>query len=140
MVDEDEGVSASTEASIGELIERRLSRRGALFGLAGAAAVAALGGGAARAQNGGPSSFAFKEVPHVNDPTHHVPDDYEVQVLIRWGDPVLPGAAAYEPTRQSGATQALQFGYNNDFLGLHPLPMGAAAGDRFLMVVNHEYT
>ena len=49
MVDEgeDEGVSGSTEVSIGELIERRLSRRGALFGLAGTAAAAALGGGSA---------------------------------------------------------------------------------------------
>ena len=92
MVDEDEGVSGSTEVSIGELIERRLSRRGALFGLAGTAAAAAFGGGTAQAQKAGPSSFTFTEVPHVNDPTHHVPDDYEVQVLIRWGDPVLPGA------------------------------------------------
>ena len=90
MIDEDEGVSDSTEVSIGELIERRLSRRGVLLG----AAAVALGGGPARAQNGGPSSFTFKEVPHVNDPTHHVPDDYELQILIRWGDPVLPGAAA----------------------------------------------
>src|SRR5678815_5777333 len=98
MIDEDEGVSGSTEVSIGELIERRVSRRGALFGLAGTAAAAALGG-TARAQSAGPSSFTFKEVPHVNDPTHHVPDDYEVQILIRWGDPVLPGAAAYDPTK-----------------------------------------
>src|SRR5262245_11320706 len=125
MVDEDEGGSGTTEVSIGELIERRLSRRSALFGIVGTAAAAVLGGGTAQAQKGGPSSFTFAEVPHVNDPTHHVPDDYEVQVLIRWGDPVLPGAAAYDPTRQSGATQALQFGYNNDFLGLHPLPAGA---------------
>ncbi|HLM16057.1 MAG TPA: PhoX family phosphatase [Reyranella sp.] len=145
MVDEDEGVSGSTEVSIGELIEQRLSRRGVLFGLAGTAAATALGGGVAQAQKSGPSSFTFTEVPHVNDPTHHVPDDYEVQILIRWGDPVLPGAAAYDPTKQSGAVQALQFGYNNDFLGLHPLPLpgpggGSTTGDRFLMVVNHEYT
>ena len=96
MVDEDEGVSGSTEVSIGELIERRLSRRGALFGLVGTAAAAALGGGKALAQKGTPSSFTFKEVPHVNDPTHHVPDDYEVQILIRWGDPVVPGAPKFD--------------------------------------------
>ncbi|MDP1961364.1 MAG: PhoX family phosphatase [Reyranella sp.] len=129
----------SAETSIGELIERRLSRRGALAGLAGTAVFAALGGRAS-AQAASSSSFTFKEVPHVNDPTHHVPDDYEVQVLIRWGDPVLPGAPAYDPMKQSAATQALQFGYNNDFLGLHALPAGSVSGDRFLMVVNHEYT
>ncbi len=135
----DEGANASAETSIGELIERRLSRRGAVAGLAGAAVFATLGGKAG-AQGGSPSSFAFKEVTHVNDPTHHVPDDYEVQVLIRWGDPVLPGAPAYDPTKQSAAAQALQFGYNSDFLGLHALPAGSTSGDRFLLVVNHEYT
>ncbi|MEI7874196.1 MAG: PhoX family phosphatase [Alphaproteobacteria bacterium] len=140
MHDDDDIVSNdSGEASIGALIESRLSRRAALAGLAGTAVFAALGGKAG-AQGGAPSSFTFKEVPHVNDPTHHVPDDYEVQVLIRWGDPVLPGAPAYDPAKQSGASQALQFGYNNDFLGLHALPAGSTSGDRFLMVVNHEYT
>lgn len=139
MQDDDLVANWSREPSIGELIERRLSRRGALAGLAGAAAFTALGG-RARAQTGSPTSFTFKEVPHVNDPTHHVADDYEVQMLIRWGDPVLSNAPAYDPARQSAAAQALQFGYNNDFLGLHALPAGSTSGDRFLLVVNHEYT
>ena len=127
MVDEDEGVSGSTEVSIGELIERRLSRRGALFGLAGTAAAAALGGGTAQAQKGGPSSFTFAEVPHVNDPTHHVPDDYEVQILIRWGDPVLPGAPPFDPTqaerRRAGACSSAT---TTTILGLHPAAASAA--------------
>lgn len=138
MQDDDIIANPSAETSIGELIERRLSRRGALAGLAGTAVFAALGGKAGAQSS--PSSFTFQEVPHVNDPTHHVPDDYEVQVLIRWGDPVLPGAPAYDPAQQSAAAQALQFGYNNDFLGLHALPAGSTSGDRFLLVVNHEYT
>ncbi len=105
MDDEDDIVAnGSDEISIGQLIDRRLSRRGALMGLAGTAALAALGGNPARAQKAGPSSFTFDEVAHVNDPTHHVPEGYEVQVLIRWGDPVMPGAAPYDPTRQSGAS------------------------------------
>jgi secreted PhoX family phosphatase len=141
-MDDQEDIVAndSDEMSLGELIERRLSRRGALFGLTAAATVATLDRSVAQAQAGTRSSLAFTEVPHVNDATHHVPEGYEVQVLIRWGDPVMPGAEPYDPTRQSGAMQALQFGYNNDFLGLHPLPMGNTANDRFLMVVNHEYT
>lgn len=133
----DETVSASAETSIGRLIERRLSRRTALQGLAAAGALAL---SAPPARAAGASSFAFAEVAHINDATHHVPEGYEVQVLIRWGDPVLPGAPAYDPRHQVAAGQRLQFGYNNDFLGLHPLPAGSATGDRFLMVVNHEYT
>jgi secreted PhoX family phosphatase len=139
MQDDDIIANPGDQISIGVLIERRLSRRGALAGLAGTAVFATLGGKAG-AQSGSPSSFTFKEVPHVNDPTHHVSDDYEVQVLIRWGDPVLPGAPAYDPANQSAAAQALQFGYNNDFLGLHALPAGNTSGDRFLLVANHEYT
>ena len=127
------------EPTIGQLIERRLSRRDALAGLAGTA-LSAVAGTLARAQNGSPSSFTFKEVPHVNDPTHHVADDYDVQVLIRWGDPMLPGALAFDPHKLTAEGQKLQFGYNNDFLGLHALPAGSESGDRFLLVVNHEYT
>ncbi|MCX7364006.1 MAG: PhoX family phosphatase [Alphaproteobacteria bacterium] len=132
---DDEDSNPSGETTIRELIERRLSRRGVLAGLAGMA----LAGKAAQAQ-AGPSTFTFKEVPHSNDATHHVPDDYEVQVLIRWGDPVLPGGAPHDPSKQSASAQALQFGYNNDFLGIHPLPPGSTSNDRFLLVVNHEYT
>ena len=40
---DDIGVNASTEPSIGELIERRLSRRDALRGLAGVGVAASLG-------------------------------------------------------------------------------------------------
>ena len=61
-------------------------------------------------------------------------------MLIRWGDPVVAGAPAFDPTNQTAAAQEKQFGYNNDFIGLHPLPAGSTTGDRFLMVVNHEYT
>ncbi len=137
MDDQDDTVSQSAETPIGALIERRLSRRAALQGL-GALGVAALVAPPAGAA--GPSTLTFAEVAHVNDDTHHVPEGYEVQVLIRWGDPVLPGAPAYDPRHQSATGQRLQFGYNNDFIGLHPLPIGSTAGDRFLMVVNHEYT
>ncbi|MBM3649334.1 MAG: PhoX family phosphatase [Alphaproteobacteria bacterium] len=141
MHDDDDSISSpGGEPSIGDLIARRLSRRSALLGIAGTAAAAVAGSGPASAQKTGPSSFTFGEVAHVNDAMHHVPDGYEVQVLIRWGDPVLADAAAFDPANLSAVTQAKQFGYNNDFLGLHPLPPGSTANDRFLMVVNHEYT
>ncbi len=134
--DFDDDITANPHAgpSIGVLISRRM----ALRGLAGAGALSALGMTAARAT--GPSSFTFREVPHGLDTTHHVPEGYELQVLMRWGDPVLPGAPAHDPLQQKAAAQALQFGYNNDFLGLHALPRGDTTGERFLLVVNHEYT
>ena len=141
---EDVGSNPSAEPSIGDLIERRLGRRGALRGLFGAGAAAALShellGGTALAQEAGPSSLTFREVAHGLDKTHHIPEGYEAQVLIRWGDPVVAGAPAFDPANLTAAAQEKQFGYNCDFIGLHPLPAGSTANDRFLMVVNHEYT
>ena len=129
---------------MGELIERRLGRRAALRGLVGAGAAATLAhellGSSALAQPTGPSSLTFKEVAHGLDKTQHVPEGYEAQVLIRWGDPVVAGAPAFDPNNLTAAAQEKQFGYNCDFIGLHPLPAGSTTGDRFLMVVNHEYT
>ncbi|RAS68167.1 hypothetical protein C8D87_102230 [Lentzea atacamensis] len=65
-----------------------------------------------------------------------VPKGYQSDVVIRWGDPVLPDAPAFDFDKQTAAAQAKQFGFNNDFCGLVPLP----GWDRWLMVSNHEYT
>mgnify|MGYP006191467737 CR=1 FL=1 len=53
---------------------------------------------------------------------------------------VMAGAPAFDPANLTAASQEKQFGYNCDFIGLHALPAGSRAGDRYLMVVNHEYT
>ncbi|MGW0706666.1 PhoX family protein [Streptomyces sp. NPDC002643] len=66
-----------------------------------------------------------------------VPEGYEQNVVIRWGEPILRGAPAFDPENQTAAAQAGQFGYNNDFLALLPLP---GERHRKLLVANHEYT
>ncbi|MEU6140271.1 PhoX family protein [Streptomyces sp. NPDC047081] len=65
------------------------------------------------------------------------PDGYGQNVVIRWGEPILRGAPAFDPENQTAAAQAGQFGYNNDFLALLPLP---GEPNRQLLVANHEYT
>jgi len=127
------GSNPSTEPSIGEII----SRRTALRGLLAAAALPALGGEASAA---GPSSFTFPELSHHYDTTHHVAEGYEMQVLLRWGDPILPGAPAFDVTAITPAAQAAQFGYNCDYIDFKPLPQGSKGSDHGLLVVNHEYT
>ncbi|WP_434452041.1 PhoX family protein [Lentzea sp. E54] len=65
-----------------------------------------------------------------------VPKGYQTDVVIRWGDAVTHDAPKFDFDNQTAAAQAKQFGYNNDFCGLVPLP----GWDRWLMVSNHEYT
>jgi len=88
----------------------------------------------------GLSSLTFSEVAHQITPTLEVPPDYQAQVLIRWGEPLFAGGPAFDPTQQTADKQQVQFGYNNDFIGYLPLPLGSANPNHGLLVVNHEYT
>ena len=64
-----------------------------------------------------------------------LPPGFQHRVLIRWGDPVLPGAPAFDSLTQTAAKQAMQFGFNNDFCGIIEI-----SETRWLMVSNHEYS
>ncbi|MFJ7064093.1 PhoX family protein [Streptomyces sp. NPDC101115] len=66
-----------------------------------------------------------------------VPAGYSQNVVIRWGEPILRGAPAFDSEKQTAAAQAGQFGYNNDFLSLLPL---RGEHHRQVLVANHEYT
>ncbi|KAA2215040.1 PhoX family protein [Teichococcus oryzae] len=142
---EDIGSNPSPRDTIGELVQRRLSRRAALGGLFGVAAVATLSdqllasGGRALAQGNGSSSLGFREIPHQMGPRDAVPEGYEVQTVIRWGDAVLPDAPAFDPLNQTAEAQAAQFGYNNDYVDFFPLPRGSRNAEHGLLAVNHEY-
>jgi secreted PhoX family phosphatase len=70
-----------------------------------------------------------------------VPSGYASQVVLRWGDPVLPGAPAFDVTQQRAADQARQFGTNGDYVAFMPLPQYRSHDSRHgLLVVNHEFT
>ena len=126
IADEDIGVNESTERPFWQIAAARLSRRGLLKGVAATAAVAVVGdtltGAAARAQSG--STLTFSEVAPGPQPDHAVAPGYKAQVVIRWGDKVLPDAPAFNVRQQSAAAQGQQFGYNCDFIAYAPLPVG----------------
>ncbi|WP_422743494.1 PhoX family protein [Mycobacterium sp. WMMD1722] len=78
----------------------------------------------------------FDAVAPNSDDAVVVPQGYQQSVVISWGDPVLPGAPAFDVTNQTGAAQRGQFGFNNDFAGLLPIPDQPG---HFLLVTNFEY-
>jgi secreted PhoX family phosphatase len=132
--------SPSTETTFAEIVERRYSRRQVFKGLAASAAVAAMAPALdARAQAGG-STLTFTEVAHGATKDHAVAPGYRADVLIRWGDPVVADAPKFDPLKQTPASQAQQFGYNNDFVAYMPLPLGSNNSENGLLWVNHEYT
>jgi secreted PhoX family phosphatase len=140
---EDIGSNPAPRDSIGELVERRLSRRAALLGL-GAAAILTdtlvADAQPALAQAHGPSSLTFTEIAHRMAQRDAVAEGYEMQTLIRWGDPVVPEAPTFDPVTQTPEAQAAQFGYNNDYVDFLPLPLGSSSSESGLLCVNHEYT
>jgi secreted PhoX family phosphatase len=118
-----------------EVLARRLHRRH-FMGVAGLAVAGALTPLSAQ----GASSDGFQPVAAVPATTPNagltVPEGYEAQVLLRWGDPLSVSAPAFDPTRLTGEAQRQQFGYNCDFVGYFPLEGSSRHG---LLVVNHEY-
>ena len=134
----------STAPTMGDVINRRFGRRNFLRGALATTAISAALGPVLLARTGRAEaaqvSFGFQEIAHGVDETHHVAPGYRADVLIRWGDPVLPDAPAFDPRNQTAAAQEKQFGYNNDYIGFLPLPPGSNSADHGLLCINHEYT
>lgn len=114
------------------LVERRYRRRDVLastLGLLGAA-------GLARPARAASAPTGFAPVPPSTADTFAVPAGYAAQVVLRWGDALLPGAPDFDPRRVDPAAARRQFGTScdhNAFLPLEP------AGDEGLLCTNHEY-
>jgi uncharacterized protein len=142
-----EAPNTSDNEYFGDVLARAVSRRGVLR--AGAVLTLAAGAGSATAacasgespgapvDPGLPRGLDFEPVAPNTTDAITLPPGYESNVVIRWGDPVVPGAPEFDFENQTAEAQAGQFGYNNDFCGLVPL---RGPGERYLMFSNHEYT
>lgn len=137
---EDVGSNPSGGPTIGDIIALRFGRRDLMKGLLGAAAVTAALGPASLAARPAGSAFGFAELSSTPTDSIGVAEGYRAQVLVRWGDPVLPDAPAFDPAAQTAAAQERQFGYNNDYIGYFPMPGAADPSAHGLLCINHEYT
>ncbi|MFD0167538.1 PhoX family protein [Streptomyces decoyicus] len=141
---------------VGDVIAGALSRRsmvraaavvtvaaaagGVVNGAVAPAAVAAQGlGGESPGGKGHRAArgLRFATVPPNTADAVVVSEGHAQNIVIRWGDPILRGAPAFDPDRQSAKAQAGQFGYNNDYMAVLDVP---DERHRQLMVINHEYT
>ena len=75
-----------------------------------------------------------------------VPAGYKAEVLVAWGDPIMPGAKNWDvAATQTAADQEKQYGMHNDGMHFFPFPTRGGgnlgvSSQRGLLVVNHEYT
>ncbi len=131
---------------IAKAVGRRSVLRGAAAGsgallvgglaTSGDLAAAAVAPSRAAAPTGGPLARAsFTSVAENRRDAVVTADGFEHNVIIRWGDPVVAGAPAFDIDNQTPEAARQQFGYNCDYVGVVPLTSTTA-----LMVVNHEYT
>ncbi|HEX6344837.1 PhoX family phosphatase [Umezawaea sp.] len=121
----------------GVLSRRGLLRAGVVLAVAGGAALRTTAAPAEPGAHPCAPGVDFEPVAPNREDAVVVPEGYVQEVLIRWGDPVLPGAPEWDFDNQTAAAQAAQFGYNNDYCALVPVP---GCDDRWLMVNNHEYS
>ncbi|MDI2035865.1 PhoX family protein [Paenarthrobacter nitroguajacolicus] len=139
-----------------DIASTALSRRAALgLGAAGALAVvlggAVTGADSAVADSGNGLSdaakkgfdksklqfTAIKPVDAAVD-AFTVPEGFGWNPIIRWGDPLFADSPAFDITMQTAAAQARQFGYNNDYTDILPIP--DSKDRRAVLFTNHEYT
>ncbi|GID28950.1 PhoX family protein [Paractinoplanes brasiliensis] len=140
----------SDNTYLGDVVNASMSRRGVMragaagalvLGLSGTAAATATPAVAAPRTGQAPPAgdkagkLTFTAIPPNTLDSFVVPNGYDSSVVIRWGDPVVPGAPAFNLGKQTAKAQSQQFGYNNDFVGVLPI-----SNERALLVVNHEYT
>lgn len=141
---EDTPTNLSANATLGDIIAARLSRRELMSNALAVATITAavspmamLAACGETPENETTPNFWFREVEAAVDDRHHVAAGYDADVLVRWGDKVAADAPTFDPNNQTADAQSKQFGYNNDFVGFLPLDGGKTRG---LLCINHEYT
>lgn len=127
----------------GDILQRRIKRRSVLKG-AGALSVGLVMGSSAMTSfkalakdNADPGRrISFKPIHPSDQDMIIVPDNYSYNILIKWGDPLFPGAPEFDLYNQTRSSQEQQFGFNCDFIGFFELNHHGRA----LLAINHEYT
>jgi secreted PhoX family phosphatase len=129
-----------------DILNRRTSRRTVLQwgGMAAlAAGVSALPRMAQAGQTALTSSVPaldFESVKHAYTQGHELAQGYQMNLVMRWGDPLDATQGAFDPAALTAKTQEKRFGFNNDFLAYLPFTKNSKDSTHGLLHANHEYT
>ena len=137
---DDIGSNTSSNTPLLEIVAARLGRRSVLKGFLSAAVAGGTLTSRYAIAAGSDSGFTFQSPPHTIKEDMQLAPGYRADLLMRWGDPVLEGAPAFDAMAQTADAQARQFGYNCDYLAYFPLPGSSSSAEHGLLHVNHEYT
>lgn len=139
--------NTSDNAYFGDVVTAAVQRRSLLQAGAAATGAVALAWGTARPAAAGPGRgrpgiAGFSPIPPTPADVDElvVPEGYTWAPVISWGDPIDPGAPAFDVDRQSVEAQRRQAGYNADYLTLRRGGARGNAANRGLIAFNNEYT
>lgn len=125
-----------------DLINKNLSRRNLLKtgGTLGAASFLGGASGVAQAVSHATTLMSFGNIDISTEDKVGLPEGYTYDILVRWGDPILKGAAKFA-VDNSADDQLGQYGDNTDGMTLFHLTDkdGALDEDRAVMAANSEY-
>lgn len=144
--DEIENIATNTSGNrpFEDILEHRISRRGAIGGgVVGAAAFFV--GGAVTAPRvsaaGHEVNLGFDAIPTGTDDTIALPEGYSHQVFAKWGDPINGKSPRFNKDASNPAEhQERQIGQGHDGMHFFPLGPDKDSNKRGLLCINHEYT
>ena len=133
------------DPTFNKLVDKAISRRrffgaGATAGLGGFFAFSSIGNVVASSMSKHSMAksplIGFNAIGTSTADTVVLPEGYQWQSLVSWGDPLFPNAPKFDPSgNANAASQALQFGDNTDGMSLFVL-----SENRSILAINNEYT
>lgn len=144
-MNDDEQSNHSGNRPFGEILAARVTRREWLAGglAAGFAALLPSAGRADReaagASGSGSPLIDFRPVPVARGggPWPAISEDYRFEVLLPWGEPLVPGGPAFQ-WPPNARDQARQIGIGHDGMSFFPID-GAQDSGHGLLAINHEF-
>lgn len=149
-----EDSNPTTNTTIEEVIQRRISRRQVLSGGLSVTAVSLLGSlglaGCSDNNNDSPPDSGTGDMPQTPMALGFaavtksladrvvLPEGYSAQVLYALGDPLSANLSDYQNDGQDDGHWDRRSGDHHDAMAFFPLPKGSGSSDRGLLAVNHE--